>query len=57
MILGEHSKSSTNGGYYYFSFRSMYLIKLVIMAASGKKMGRWGKEWKGDLHFAIFIFL
>lgn len=26
------------------------------MAASRKKMGSWGKEWKRDLHFAIFTF-
>lgn len=50
------SDYSTNGGYYYyFIFRSMH-SKLITMVVSRKKMGIWGKEWKGDLHFADLPF-
>ena len=51
------SEYSTNGGYYYeFIFRSMQ-NKLMTGAVSRKKTGISKKEWKGDLHFAAFVFL
>lgn len=50
------SDYSTNGGYYYYFIFRFMPNKLITMVISGKKMGIWGKEWKGDLHFAVFTF-